>query len=211
MSMQVRNHVQSFRPLRGGIAISNGNGGRLGTLGCIVTSDGADRWILSAHHVLRGSGLDLGDGEPIFQPALGGADLPIARTRRAQASHELDAAAALIVDGVRAVNEILGLGTVGQLAEPIEGERVIKSGAATGVTEGQIVRVIGDDVRIELLSGYPSKYELSAVSDSGAIWLAQGTLSPVALHVAGNDTGIEVAVGVRISTVLQTLNLTLLA
>jgi hypothetical protein len=210
MAMQARNHIQSFRPLRGGIAISNGNGGRLGTLGCMVTSDGADRWILSAHHVLRGAGPELGDDEPVFQPALGGADLPVARTRRARASPELDAAAALIVDNIGAVNEILGIGAVGPLAEPVEGARVIKSGVATGITEGQIIRVVGDDVRIELLRGYPSKYELSAISDSGAIWLDQDTLSPVALHVAGNDTGIEIAVGVRLSAVLRALGLRML-
>ena len=208
--MQARNHIQSFRPLRGGIAISNGNGGRLGTLGCIATSNGADRWIVSALHVLRGAGPELGDGEPIFQPALGGTDSPVAQTRRSRTVTELDAAAALVVDTVGAVHEILGLGVVGPLAEPVEGTRVVKSGVATGITEGKIVRVVGDAVRIEVLAGYPSKYEMSTISDSGSIWLDQDTRSPVALHVAGDDTGIEVAVGVRLSTVLRALRLELL-
>lgn len=47
-----RNHARTFRRLRGGIAITHPMVSRLGALGCIATSDGTDRWILSAHHVL---------------------------------------------------------------------------------------------------------------------------------------------------------------
>lgn len=210
MSVVVRNHVLPFRPLRGGIAIMNGNNGPSGTLGCIATSDGVDRWIVSAHHVLRGAGPELGDDEPIFQPALGGAAVPIARTRRDQASLAFDIAAARVVAGVETVNEILGIGVLGPVAEPVEGMRVVKSGIATGITEGVVARVDGSQVRIEIPAGYPSKYDLSAVSDSGAVWLEQGTAAPVALHVAGNDTGIEVAIGVRMSEVLRVLGLDLM-
>lgn len=211
MAVVIRNHVQPFRPLRGGIAIMNGNNGPSGTLGCIATSSGEDRWILSAHHVLRGAGNDLTDDEPIFQPALGGSALPIARTRRDRAHRGLDVAAAQVIAGVETVNEILGIGMIGPVAEPREDMRVVKSGIATGVTEGVIVRMAGDEVRIELPSGYPSKYEISATSDSGSVWLEEATAAPVALHVAGTDTGIEIAIGIRMSEVLRVLNLRLLA
>lgn len=209
MAVVVRNHVQQFRPLRGGIAIMNGNNGPSGTLGCIATADGADRWLLSAHHVLRGGRLEVEDGDPVFQPALGGAALPVARTSRDRADRGLDVAAARVIDGVATVAEVLGIGVLGGVVEPHEGMRVVKSGIATGVTEGVVVRVDGSEVRIELAPGYPSKYELSATSDSGAVWVEEGTASPVALHVAGNDTGIEVAIGVRMSEILRALRLSL--
>jgi hypothetical protein len=80
--------------------------------------------------------------------------------------------------------------------------RVVKSGIASGVTEGVITEIKDERVRIEILPGYPSKYERSSVSVSCAIWVEQATSSPLALHVAGNDTGIEVALGIRLSTVL---------
>jgi|SRR5215216_1838830 len=207
MAVVVRNHVQPFRPLRGGIAIMNGNNGPSGTLGCIATSNGVDRWILSAHHVLQGAGNELTDDEPIFQPALGGSALPVARTRRDRAHQGLDVAAARVIDGVDTVNEILGIGLIGRVIEPVQGMRVMKSGIATGVTEGVVVRVDGDEVRIESPPGYPSKYEISATSDSGSVWVEQETVAPVALHVAGTDTGIEIAIGVRMSEVLRVLEL----
>lgn len=210
MGLLVRNHVQPFRPLRGGIAIVCGNNGPFGTLGCLATSDGQDRWILSAYHVLKGGGATVVEDTAVFQPAQGGPELPIARTREAKASKTLDAAAALVSAGTGTVNEILGIGDLGPLGEPAVGMPVIKSGIATGVTEGIIVGVNDDRVRIEVPSGYPSKYELSSISDSGSVWVEKGTSSPVALHIAGNDTGIEVALGVRLSKVLGDLNLRLL-
>jgi hypothetical protein len=211
MAVIVRNHVQPFRPLRGGIAIMNGNNGPSGTLGCVATSDGQDRWILSAFHVMQGAADDLADNEPIFQPALGGSAQPVARTKRNRADRALDIAAAEVVSTVATVNEILGIGSVGSLLEPVEGMLVVKSGIATGVTEGVITLVQGHRVRIEMRPGYPSKYELSAISDSGSVWLAQSTAQPVALHVAGTDTGIEIAMGVRMSEVLRVLGLSLLS
>ncbi|HZF12174.1 MAG TPA: hypothetical protein VFE33_25590 [Thermoanaerobaculia bacterium] len=211
MSLLVRNHVQPFRPLRGGIAIVSGPNGLFGTLGCVLTSDGQDRWILTAYHVLSGSGTTVEEDVPVFQPALGGPELPVAHTRKAKASKTLDAAAALVSPGTATVNEVLGIGTLARLAEPVPGMRVVKSGIASGVTEGVVVEVKDERARIELPPGYPSKYELSSVSDSGAIWVEQATRSPVALHVAGNDTGTEVALGIRLSRVLGDLRLSLLA
>ncbi len=209
MAVVVRNHVQSYRPLRGGIGIVNGTISLLGTLGCIATSDGQDRWILSAYHVLIGMGRPPVSGEAIFQPAPGAAMTPIAVTDATRADPGLDAAAALVA-GVGTRDEILGIGTVAGVVAPAVGMRLIKSGIATGVTEGIVTDVTGSRVIIEQLPGYPSKYELSSISDSGAVWVEQHTREAVALHVAGNDTGIEIAIGVALGDVLASLRLQLI-
>lgn len=139
MVRAARNQVQPFRPLRGGIVITNGDNGPSGTLGFIATSDGVDRFIVSAHHVLRGTGAQLID-DPIFQPALGGSALPVTLTKAARADEGLDIAAALVVPGIAAIGEVLGIGPLGPLLEPAVGMRVLKSGIATGVAEGVVAR-----------------------------------------------------------------------
>ena len=88
--------------------------------------------------------------------------------------------------------------------------RPIEFGIATGITEGVIKEVQETRAVIETLPGYPSKYELSSVSDSGAAWVEQGTGLLVALHVAGNEGGKEVASGVPIARVLAALGLQVL-
>jgi hypothetical protein len=191
-----------------------GNTGPFGTLGCLASSDGQDRWLLTAYHVLAGFSGTLRENDPVFQPAQGGPQFPIARVRQAKASRTLDAAAALLVDeagdGLEATNEILGVGALGPISEPLVDMRVVKSGIASGVTEGVIVDVANERIKIEVPRGYPSKYELSSISDSGAIWLEQATRSPVALHIGGSDTGVEVALGIRLSEILTRLGLQLL-
>lgn len=209
MNFFARNHVQPFRPLRGGIAIMNGNVRLFGTLGCIATSDGLDRWIVSAFHVLVGRNRVAVAGEEVFQPAVGASELPIARTDAARADSGLDIAAAQVLTGVAAVSDVLGIGLLQRFAAPQIGMRVVKSGIATGITEGLVTDVVGSRVTIEPLGGYPSKYELSSVSDSGAVWVEQDSGAAVALHVAGNDTGQEISVAVPMPTVLQVLQLRL--
>ena len=201
-----RNHFQTFRPLRGGIAIVNPNVNRLGTLGCIATSDGVDRWILSAYHVLgRLDSSPVGDDEPIFQPV--GPGEVVGLTRAQRSDPQLDLAAALIPDTVEAVGEILGIGPVLGSTAPLAGMKVIKSGLATGVTEGEVVGVDQDRVEIQLSAGFPSKYELSDMSDSGAVWLELERHLAVAVHVAGNDTDTERAFAVPMPTALDALAL----
>lgn len=201
------NHARAYAPLRAGIAISNANLRLLGTLGLVATSDGADRWLLTAYHVLgRVQGPPLADDEPVFQPAEGSGPM-VAVTRRERADPALDAAAARVLDGVQTAPEVLGLGPVAAPREPEVGQRVVKAGIATGVTEGVIDRVTADEVRIVMLPGYPSKYELSEVSDSGAAWLEQASGAPVALHRAGADTGVETAFARPIGRVLDALGL----
>lgn len=207
MSSLVANHCRMFRPLRGGILIVNANVRTLGTLGLVATSDGRDRWLVTAHHVLaRDGGPMLQDGEPVFQPGEGAGPF-VAVTRADRTQPALDAAAALVIDGVDAVGEVLGLGPVAPVKVPRTGMRVVKCGIATGITEGEVEGVAGDRVRIRLLPGFPSKYELSEISDSGALWLEQATMAPVALHRAGEDGGVETATGVPVRRVLDALRL----
>lgn len=206
MTLLVPNHTRSYLPIRGGIAIAGSTARVLGTLGLVLTADGADRWILTAHHVLARSGVPLADDEPVFQPAEGSGE-KVALTRRDRADATLDAAAARVLDGIASVGEILGIGPVAPVRDPEPGMRVIKAGIATGVTEGVIERVDADTVRIVVPPGYPSKYELTEVSDSGAAWVEQGTGAPVALHRAGNDTGVEVALATPLPRILDAFGL----
>jgi len=212
MSVVVPNHAQAYRPLRGGIAIMNPFVGELGTLGMIVTSDGTDRWLLSALHVLAPP-TGATDGQPIYQPVRGGSETPIAVTQSDRVSTTFDAAAALVDDGIDSVTEVLQFGSVLGVSSPAAGMRVVKSGLATGVTEGVIESVTGSWVQIRVLPGFPSKYQLSEPGDSGSIWINQATGRAVALHVTGSDTGVEVAwarpltevlAGLRLMPILQT-------
>jgi hypothetical protein len=207
--MSVRNHNLAYRPLRGGIAIVNpANANELGTLGFIGTSNGQDRWIVSAYHVLgRSDGSVFADGEPIYQPFRSAVSAPVALVSRARSDAVTDCAAAEIVNGVGATGEILGIGTVRAPIEPVVGMRVLKSGIETGVTEGVVRQVSGDRIVIAVPAGFPDKYDLSGRGDSGALWISRDAGAPVALHLAGNDTGEEIAFAVRIAKVLGVLGL----
>jgi hypothetical protein len=199
-----------FRPLRGGIAISNpsNHGGKLGTLGMVATSDGLDRWIVSAYHVLGREGTEpFADGEGISQPWN---TEPVAFVSSARAHRELDCAAARIATGVGAVGEILGIGPLAPPIEPVVGLRVMKMGRTTGLTEGTISKVSENQIEIVPLARFPPEYEVADVGDSGAVWVEQWTHAPVALHVASEPYGPERAFAVPINKVLTTLGLTAL-
>ena len=207
--MSIFNHNLVFRPLRGGIAVLNPIVETLGTIGLIATSNGQDAWIVSCYHVLcRPDASAFTEGEPI-QQVIGDAQT-VARNSTERAAANLDCAAARISDGVPFVPEILGLGRLTSPAGPEVGMRVLKSGRKTGITEGKIVAVNGNDVTIEAPDGFPANYEVSEPGDSGAVWVARDTGAPVALHTRGNDTGKERAFAARLTTVLQTLGLTTL-
>jgi hypothetical protein len=183
------NHIQTFKPLRGGIAIVNPNVNEIGTLGFVATSDGADRWIVSCYHVLcrnHGRVFPAGTIEPIVLP-FGVTNEVVAQVTDALVSREFDCAAAL-VPSRQAIGRILGIGRLTLPAEPQQGHRVIKSGAATGITEGKIVRVSSQEVDVGLLES-PDGYELSKGGDSGALWIDADTYAPVALHLGGNARG----------------------
>jgi hypothetical protein len=199
----------SYRPLRGGVAIANPeNASEPGTLGLIATSDGDDRWIVSCYHVLaRSGGGGFAAGEPIFQPYRSPVSQPVAETVTGRADPGIDCMAARVFLGVETTSEIVGLGPLQAPIEPVRGMRVLKSGIETGVTEGVVRSVDGDRVVIAVPPGFPERYDLSGRGDSGAVWVLRESGAPVALHIAGNDTGQEIAFGRRMTRVLEVLGL----
>jgi hypothetical protein len=198
------NHDQPFRPLRGGVSIFNPNVGVLGTLGFIATSDGIDRWIVSAFHVLCSEHGAVTENDPIQQPAEASV---VARVRAVRSNHQSDIAAARIDNTVASVGELLGIGVVRGAGAPAARRRVAKSGAATGVTEGVIQQVSNDSVVIEPLGGFPSSYDLTLPGDSGAAWIDLETRQIVALHLVGNNGGQQVAHGISMTKVSAILGL----
>ncbi len=199
----------TYRPLIGGIGIFNPAIRRIGTLGMIVHDPVSDkRWMISASHVLVPGPSD-GDAASyeIFQPIDGMP--PVAMQHPEMVDLNLDCAAALIEPTIQSEESIVEIPFLNSLAVAVEGVRVIKSGYATGVTEGIIRRVNGDQVEIESPPTYPVEYELSEQGDSGAIWLERSTCSPVAMHVRGNTTGVERAYAIRIQAVFNALDLPL--
>lgn len=201
----------------GGLPVANPRLKELGTLGFIATSDGTDRWLVSSYHVLCDS-LQTPPAhftmEPIVcrinqrRPPITVAILDSTRTDEA-----LDAAAALIVDSESAVGWILGIGAIDP--EPIGacvGMRVIKSGIATGVTEG-IIRSSDTTASIEIQScDLKAGQEICKQGDSGALWLDAATMRPVALHRSGlAEYETRIAIATPISLVLEHLRLRILA
>jgi hypothetical protein len=194
----MRNHNRVFRPLRAGIEIRNTNLLEPGTIGLIATSDGQDRWIVSCHHVLCTASFP----EEIVQPI--GKGNVIAMNDTGRARDDLDCAAARIVDGIQVIAEVLGIGRLSGPVDPVIGMEVVKSGAATGITEGTIRHVAPGRVEIEPLQ-LPPDYQLSDGGDSGSVWIAKNTFSPVVLHQGSSNQGS--AIGRPIREVLTALNL----
>ena len=171
-----------------------------GTLGMIVAHGGAN-YLISAKHVLAGNRPAVGDA--ICQPA-GTTDVAIVE----RVSQRLDCAAARLVAGQAFAFEVLNIGTLAPPRDPAEGMRVIKAGAATGVSEGKIVRLNGDEIVIKPLADFPLEYELSAAGDSGAVWLESQSRAPVGLHYSAQSGGGGVAYAIPMPTVLRELQFT---
>ncbi len=209
--MSVNNHVSRFRPLRAGIRIVNPKSRTPGTLGFIGQSDDGRLWIVSCYHVLirppRWTGDPLAPGEAIHQPRPGQAGSIIARTVTDRKDSRLDCAAAPIENGIDVTGDILGVGPLSKAKIPERGMLVVKSGMATGVTKGEIQRVQGNSVRIKPRRGARAGSQLTKPGDSGALWLDEETLAPVAFHRRGNASGAEFALATPIHAVLDALRL----
>jgi hypothetical protein len=202
--MPPANHQLSYRPLRGGIIVSNPLCGVPGTLGCIGTTDGDDRWIISCYHVLVRTSFSAAfdDGETIDQPD----GNPVAKLAQDRTHKVLDCAAALIDVGIGGLPEILSVGTVEDLITAKEGMILLKSGISTGITEGRIRKVQGDGT-IQIARIHPQA-ELSEKGDSGALWVERETGAAVGLHTGMDNRGFACAS--PIGEVLLKLNLRLL-
>ena len=177
-----------------------------GTLGCFVQDNSSrELHVLSNWHVLdRGGNI----GDAIAHP--GRADDPNTAENvcghlvRSFVGFEGDCAIASISDR-DADQTILGLGmTVGRLADPALGDRVVKSGRTTGITHGVVTRVqtiskltypavgekriFGFEIGPDPENPAPNN-EISMGGDSGSSWMkvdAKDTM--VGLHFAGETT-----------------------
>jgi hypothetical protein len=200
------------RPVRPGASIVNPGGGVRGTIGLLVTSDGADRWILSCYHVLcrpylHGAAQPLVMGERVFQPEGVGGAQPIATLRagevRSLSDRRLDAAVVRLEAGLGFSEVPLGvhgLTKIGGVMEPVRGMRVIKSGAKTGVTHGiiSLVQTVDGATRVEIDFDWDEADDRFVESgDSGAAWIDRSTGCAVAMHNGVTNAGASAAVALK--------------
>lgn len=206
-------------PMTGGISVGNPLLGS-GTLSFNVFDNvSGEGMILSNWHVLCGR-LDCAISEPITQPGDGGGDtgeLPrdlVARLYREAITSEVDGALARLT-GNRVLNrEILGLGTVVEIGNPVLGMAVTKAGRTTGITSGVITDVSADitvqydDAERTLVNQiFIEGTNVSLPGDSGSVWI-DDQQQAIGLNFAGNDDGTMAAAN-QFSVVVSTLNFNL--
>ena len=209
MPFYVRNHARTYRPLIGGVGITSEGGSGAGTLGLIAYDD-SGAWIVSNYHVLCRTDLSpFANGEGVYQCFIQAGDTPVARLVTGKASTALDCAAARIEPTIGAMSSILEVGSVTEYDDPMVGRPVIKSGLASGVTEGIITDVTGDRVRIETSPQFPSRYDLSNIGDSGAVWIDAESRKALVLHNRTQDGQVEAAYGFAMPSVVDALQLRL--
>jgi hypothetical protein len=165
----IANYRLRYRPLRAGVAISSAELGTFGTLGCLATSDGQDRWGITARHVLtRTNALRM----DVFQP-----DLRVVGALVSESLTDmkvvagLDVVAFRIARTVATTPAILELGAWQGVVEPVSGMVVMKSGFATGVTRARIGLVDAEGFQVLPEAGMPPGYAAYAAGDSGAAWM----------------------------------------
>lgn len=201
--MSVANHRCAFRPVVGGTLIVQSHTLQAGTLGMILTSDGADRWLLTSRHVLARSDGSLVSADMVLQP--GKEHGSIGTLADVVSNRTLDCAAVKLTVG--SSPRVLGLGMVAAAKVPTTGMTVMKSGWKTGVSEGIVEQVVGHEVIIRRGPDSPDDYLLAAIGDSGAVWVEAGTLAPVALHTTESAVGPHRAFATSVNTVLAALSL----
>lgn len=198
------NHKEAFRPLRAGVHVKGRANARAGTIGLFALDAAGARYLVTCRHVLEGPG-GLVDGDDVLQGA-GTSDV-VARASAAHASAGLDVAAARLIVQAACEPAAAGIGPWSAPAAPVVGQRVVKAGYATGVTEGVVDDVSGSDVRIVPPPGFPATYRLTATGDSGALWLDRDTRAAVALHRRGDAGSASLAVDVRAALAALSLRL----
>jgi hypothetical protein len=207
------------RPILGGISISPINEFFVGTLGCFLrrTTAGSEQiFALSNNHVMADVNR-LPIGTPIVQPgpevvptnpgdifAALSAFTPIQfpQNRLTPVVNRFDAAIAVVSDlNLISTGQMFGINNfTPQLAAPLPGMRVTKSGRTTGVTTGVISGIGVNGVQVNYgtrtnpkIATFNDTIEVvgdngpfSAPGDSGSVILEQSTGRPVALLFAGD-------------------------
>lgn len=202
------------RPLVGGVRIVNplaltSLGRRqFGTAACVATGNDGNAYLLSSFHVLCGQDSVYAKQEPVYQPD---DSTPANLIARVTAWDEArDCAIALLEPGVAWSLEVLGIGPLGTVADPVRGMPVIKCGAASGVTRGVIDSINGTRVTIVPGSLSANNASLSRGGDSGSLWITEATSHPVAMHSTGNVPGAKIeAIATSLPSVLAALGLEL--
>jgi len=199
-------------PIVPGISVANKKE-TAGTIGCIVFDrTNGTPYILSNWHVLHGAHGYIGD--LIVQPGPyddNRTDINnVGKLIRSYIGVAGDCALASIEDR-SFEQEVLDLGVnVEQFADPELGDKVIKSGRTTGVTEGVVTRIhtivrlnYGDQIGEKEIGCFeigvdddhpPENGEISEGGDSGSVWLfknSKGKASKImaGLHFAGEGVG----------------------
>lgn len=182
----IANYRLRYRPLRAGVAISSAELGTFGTLGCLATSDGQDRWGITARHVLtRTNALRM----DVFQP-----DLRVVGALVSESLTDmkfvagLDVVAFRIARTIATTPVILELGAWQGVVEPVSGMTVVKSGFATGVTRARIGQVDAEGFQVLPEPGMPPGYAAYAAGDSGAAWMTPDARL-VGIHVSQSQQG----------------------
>jgi hypothetical protein len=207
------------RPIVGGISISPLNESFVGTLGCFlrrVTAGSEQFFALSNNHVMADTNR-LPIGTSIVQPgpevaptnpgdifAALSAFIPIEfpTGRLTPVVNRFDAAIAVVSNlSLIGRQELFGISNyTPQLAAPVPGMRVIKSGRTTGVTTGVITATGVNGVQINYgtrtspkIATFNDTIEIvgdngpfSAPGDSGSVILERNSGRPVALLFAGD-------------------------
>jgi len=132
----------------------------------------------------------------------------VARTRIDKMNSSLDYGAAIVAPEIDVSAAVLELDKLQRIADAEVGMRVVKSGAATGVTIGVVAEVTPMLITIEKPTESPADYVLSDLGDSGAVWLDAQTGNAVGLHFTRQDHAIAYARPLR--NVLGDLRLRLL-
>ncbi len=204
--MADRNHELLYTPLRPGAQIFNPDVGKAGTIGLFLVDGAGTTWLLSARHVLVPATAPAIPGT-LFQPLPAPLGRAVATLEGVRHDAALDCAAVRLLPGIGFSNDILSIGPI--VAPPIapaDDMRVLKSGAASGISEGVIVHA--DDVsEVRLRPSTPVRYELTMRGDSGCVWIDQRTRRPVLLHHTGESSGAELSKGSSLVAVLAALDL----
>lgn len=175
-------------PLVSGSRIVNGRTGSPGTLGCIGVGPRDEHFLVSCYHVLgriRSAPELPDDGEPIWQTVEIESHM-VATTNVQMMNARFDIAAAPLLPGVLVSADILTLGPIRGVAAAVEGMRVRKFGAETGLTEGVISYAGETLIEVEEDPDAEEEYLLSDYGDSGALWVSPDG-DVVAMHFQGRD------------------------
>lgn len=203
-----------MRPVVGGMSIAPLGATYSGTLGCLLGDHNGNRFVLSNNHVLAGVSLFPTDTQ-VCQPGFGSSTptapgdafcsvatiIPLSFDPLTP--NDADAATARVVDTTNVHSAQFGIPsyTPSAIATLTPGDRVTKSGAASGVTVGTVVAVVqnvqvvyGTDplqiatFRESLQITGDDGNPFSADGDSGALVLELKSSGPGALLFSGDGT-----------------------